>query len=127
MNCAVCLYIKAKNPGALPPIEVFGAVTQVDGNLVCADHVRPMTQGWDGVRESIAKAQRRATTLIKVGDRVVDWEGTEAVVRALRCSQCQLRIPHDECGVFAQVADDRWVNVDFLTSGPPTSDDTCNP
>ncbi len=52
--------------------------------------------------------------MIEVGDRVRAYDGVEATVRDIRCSQCDLRVPHEECGLFAQVDDRRWVNIEYL-------------
>lgn len=52
--------------------------------------------------------------MIEVGDRVRTYDGTEGSVSDVQCLDCQLRHPHEECGLFARVDDRRWVNVEYL-------------
>jgi hypothetical protein len=52
--------------------------------------------------------------VIQVGDRVRTYSGEEATVYNIGCSLCHRRLPHGECGLFAQIGDRRWVNVDWL-------------
>jgi hypothetical protein len=52
--------------------------------------------------------------MIRVGDRARCYDGTIVTVYALQCSQCEMSVPHEDCGVFAHVGQRRWVNVEFL-------------
>jgi DNA-binding IscR family transcriptional regulator len=51
---------------------------------------------------------------ISTGDLVRVYDGVEATVRDVKCPQCEVGVSHEECGVFAQVSDTRWVNIKWL-------------
>lgn len=52
---------------------------------------------------------------VAVGDDVRDYNGDVVRVSALRCGDCEMRLPHEHCSIFAQVGPRRWVNVHYLT------------
>lgn len=49
-----------------------------------------------------------------VGDRVRLYDGTQAVVLDIQCSQCELRVPHATCTVFVQVGPRRWISDRYI-------------
>lgn len=52
--------------------------------------------------------------MIQTGDRVLAYDGEEYVVRAVKCFSCNMGSPHENCAPFAQVAENKWINVECL-------------
>lgn len=52
--------------------------------------------------------------MIRVGETVTLYDGTEAVVEQVRCNLCLTGVIHDECDRWLRVGERRWVTEEAL-------------